>query len=172
MLQAMLQAVPSSAEAVPKQCSSSAQAVLEQSGSHVVASSMLSCRARRRRDEVVSGSERDTVKQGEQRRPEAGKRPKMKDNPIRPPETRHVSQVARCGAKTRSGGHASRCRSPDGAGAECMAAQTAVALRKGARTTTTSTAGTPRRWPPPASGYARLLNCFAVLSEGRRRSRL
>ena len=105
---------------MPKQCPSSAQAVLEQSGSHVVASSML-CAERagggvisryfglldhgraKRRDEVVSGSERDTVKQGEQRRPEAGRRPKMTDNPIRPPETRHVSQVARCGAKTRSG---------------------------------------------------------------------
>jgi hypothetical protein len=34
---------------------------------------------------------------------EAGSRPKMTDNPMRPPETRQVSQAARCGAKTRSG---------------------------------------------------------------------
>ncbi len=53
--------------------------------------------------------------------------------------------------------HASRRRSPGGAGAECTVVQTAVALREGAKTVTTSTAATPRRWPPPPvarRGYA------------------
>jgi hypothetical protein len=57
--------------------------------------------------------------------------------------------------------HASRHRSPGGEGAECTGAQTAVALRKGQGMATTSTAAIPRRWLPPAVGYARLLKCSA-----------
>ena len=38
----------------------------------------------------------------------------------------------------------------------------AAALPKEQGTATTSTAATPRRWLPPASGYARLLTCSAT----------
>src|SRR3984893_9286241 len=37
------------------------------------------------------------------RKPEAGRRPKLTDNPMRPAKTGPVSQAALCGAKTRSG---------------------------------------------------------------------
>jgi hypothetical protein len=57
--------------------------------------------------------------------------------------------------------HASRHPSPGGAGVECTVAQTVVAPRKGARTATTSTAATPRRWPPRAVGCVRPLICSA-----------
>jgi hypothetical protein len=50
-------------------------------------------------------------------------------------------------------------RLPGGGDVGCTAVQTAVALRQAARTATTSTEDTPRRWLPPAGGCARLLIC-------------
>jgi arylsulfatase len=44
----------------------------------------------------------------------------------------------------------------------CTAVQPAAALPKEQGTATTSTAATPRRWPLPAGGYARLLICSAT----------
>jgi len=52
-----------------------------------------------------------------------------------------------------------------------MVAQMAVVPRKVRRTATTSTAGTPKRFKQLAAGCARPHNCFAVLGEGRRKSR-
>jgi hypothetical protein len=60
---------------------------------------------------------------------------------------------------------------PVGGGAECTVVQTAVAPQEEKGTATTSTAGTPRRFRQLASGYERPQNCFAVLSDGRRKRR-
>ena len=52
-----------------------------------------------------------------------------------------------------------------------MVAPLAAGRRVGARTATTSTADTPKSFRQPAGGCARLLNCFAVLSEGHPKPR-
>jgi hypothetical protein len=72
----------------------------------------------------------------------------------------HVNESSRLATQTRAR-HASRRRSPGGAGAECTVAPLAVELREGAKTATTSMAGTPRRWQQPAGGYARPPICSA-----------
>src|ERR1019366_4306479 len=45
---------------------------------------------------------------------------------------------------------------PGGLSPECTVAQTAAVHPEATRTATTSTAAIPRRWLPPAVGYARL----------------
>jgi hypothetical protein len=82
-------------------------------------------------------------------------RPKLMDNPMHRPETETVSQFARCGAKTRSG---APCKSAPVTGrrrCRMQVVRTGVAPRAVRETATTSTAGTPRRWLPPAGGYVR-----------------
>jgi hypothetical protein len=160
-------------QAMPKECPSSAQAVLEQSSSRAgpTRGGLFDTRADARRRKVcspryfgpldhgqrVSGGTRSfqaasktRSSSGEQRRPEPGWRPRMTDNPMHPGETGQVAQTVRCGAKTRSGAPSCRRRSPGGGGA----AQTAAARRKDRRTATTSMADIPKRWLPPAVGYA------------------
>jgi len=102
---------------------------------------------------------------GEQRRPEAGRRPKLRDSPMHPTDTVTVSQISRCGARTRSG----PCKSAPVTGrrkvSNAWGVPTAVAPPPAPATEILDTADTPRRSRLCAAGFERLPNCSARTGE-------